>query len=297
MIPLAVAFGFPQLLKRVGEGPVLQSLDEREYNNDEQIDNSLRSILFQVPKPGVPDPSVCGEPVVNPDCFTDIADLGADDIQRGRDHGMPTYNQMRRAYGLPAAQSFTDITGESTDRFPRDPLINQNDPINDPNILDFISLKDDAGNPVAIGNPDDAVSGTRRSTIAARLKAIYGNVNKVDAFVGMVAEPHVAGTEFGKLQLAIWKKQFAALRDGDRFFYRNDPVLRPDPQVVRRHVQAHAVGADRAQHGLHAACRRVPRVRGLRGDTASRGPGLRRAPEPVAVPVRRACRPGRRSAG
>jgi hypothetical protein len=132
---------------------------------------------------------------------------------------------MRRAYGLPAAQSFTDITGESTDRFPRDPLINQNDPINDPNILDFISLKDDAGNPVAIGNPDDAVSGTRRSTIAARLKAIYGNVNKVDAFVGMVAEPHVAGTEFGKLQLAIWKKQFAALRDGDRFFYRNDSVL------------------------------------------------------------------------
>jgi hypothetical protein len=41
----------------------------------------------------------------------------------------------------------------------------------------------------------------------------------------MVSEPHVAGTEFGQLQLAIWTKQFAALRDGDRFFYRNDPVL------------------------------------------------------------------------
>jgi len=42
----------------------------------------------------------------------------------------------------------------------------------------------------------------------------------------MVAERHVRGTEFGELQLAMWKKQFEALRDGDRFFYRNDPVLR-----------------------------------------------------------------------
>ena len=41
----------------------------------------------------------------------------------------------------------------------------------------------------------------------------------------MVSERHVAGTEFGELQLAIWKKQFEALRDGDRFFYLNDPQL------------------------------------------------------------------------
>ena len=47
----------------------------------------------------------------------------------------------------------------------------------------------------------------------------------VDAFTGMVSEPHVAGTEFGELQLAMWTRQFEALRDGDRFFYGNDPVL------------------------------------------------------------------------
>ena len=41
----------------------------------------------------------------------------------------------------------------------------------------------------------------------------------------MVAERHVAGTEFGALQLAIWKRQFTDLRDGDRFFYANDPAL------------------------------------------------------------------------
>ncbi len=33
------------------------------------------------------------------------------------------------------------------------------------------------------------------------------------------------GTEFGELQLAIWKKQFEALRDGDRFFYAADREL------------------------------------------------------------------------
>ena len=50
-------------------------------------------------------------------------------------------------------------------------------------------------------------------------------MNKVDAFVGMVSDKHVPGTEFGPLQLAMWTKQFTALRDGDRFFYANDPVL------------------------------------------------------------------------
>ncbi len=41
VIPLAVAFGFPQLLKRVGEGPVLESLGERRVQQrraDRQLD-------------------------------------------------------------------------------------------------------------------------------------------------------------------------------------------------------------------------------------------------------------------
>jgi hypothetical protein len=50
-------------------------------------------------------------------------------------------------------------------------------------------------------------------------------VSKLDAFVGMMCEHHVRGTEFGELQLAIWQRQFEALRDGDRFFYANDPAL------------------------------------------------------------------------
>jgi hypothetical protein len=229
VIPLTVAFGNPDLLVQVGESQALQSLSgERQYKNDEQIDNALRSVLFQVPKPGIPDPSVCGSPVINPDCFTGVVDLGAIDVERARDHGMPSYNNLRRAYGLAPTTSFTAITGESTASFPSDPLIDSSNPIDDPNILDFVKLFDAEGNPIPLGSEEaqeDAVVGIRRTTLAARLKAIYGSVDKVDAFVGMVSEKHVAGTEFGELQLAIWKKQFEALRDGDRFFYLNDPVL------------------------------------------------------------------------
>ena len=41
----------------------------------------------------------------------------------------------------------------------------------------------------------------------------------------MMSEPHLPGSEFGEVQHALWRKQFEALRDGDRFFYANDPVL------------------------------------------------------------------------
>ena len=138
------------------------------------------------------------------------------------------YNDLRRAFGLPPKTSFRAITGEASESFPRDPLINQSDPIDDPNILDFTSLKDANGRVIDPNSPEaetDVVTGVRRSPLAARLKAIYGDVSKVDAFVGMVSEPHIRGTEMGELQLAMWKAQFKALRDGDRFFYQNDPAL------------------------------------------------------------------------
>lgn len=250
VIPLVAAFGNPDLLEQVGEAPILESLGEREYKNDEQIDNSLRSVLFQVPKPGVSDPASCGAPVVSESCYAGVADLGADDVERGRDHGMPDYNDLRRAYGLAPVRSFAELTGESTERYPSDPLGSGRRPSDDPNILDFVQLRDDEGNVLEPGSEEaaeDAVDGVRRSALAARLKAIYGSVGKVDAFVGMVSEPHVAGTEFGPLQLAIWKRQFQDLRDGDRFYYANDPLLRYIQRaygITYRHSLAELVKLD-----------------------------------------------------
>ncbi|OLE30304.1 MAG: hypothetical protein AUG44_01660 [Actinobacteria bacterium 13_1_20CM_3_71_11] len=181
-------------------------------------------MLFQVPKPGN---TGCIEPV-DPACFSGVVDLGAVDIDRGRDHGMPSYNALRQAYGLAPKANFAAVVGSGSETFPRDPKLTPGDEVNDPDSLDFTALFDINGNAIPLGSDaaqTSAVNARRRTGLAARLRATYGTVNRLDAFVGMMAEPHVPGSEFGELQLAIWKKQFLALRDGDRFFYGNQPVL------------------------------------------------------------------------
>jgi Animal haem peroxidase len=57
----------------------------------------------------------------------------------------------------------------------------------------------------------------------------------------------VPGSDLGELQRAIWSRQFRALRDGDRFFYLNDPAL---PAIKRafgidyRHTLAEVIAAN-----------------------------------------------------
>jgi hypothetical protein len=223
VVPLNVAFFNPDLVNLIGEGPIMKGLNgEPQYKNDEQIDNALRSVLFRLPGPGAPDPGACFTNPAAVGCFDGVTDLGAIDIQRGRDHGVPKYNALRMAYGLQPKTSFVGITGEGTAAFPSGVT-----GINDPRILDFLALFDANGNPVPIGSEAGAIRGVRRTTLAARLKAIYGasNFDDVEAFVGAYSEPHVQGSEMGQLNRAVWSKQFAALRDGDRFFYGNDAVL------------------------------------------------------------------------
>jgi hypothetical protein len=225
-VPLNVAFFNPDLVGLVELGPLLQGIGlEAEYRNDEQIDNQLRSVLFQIPVSGNPE---CLDGPGLPECFRSVVDLGAIDVERGRDHGMPGYNEMRRAYGLPARTSFRAITGEASESFPRDPELTPGEESDDPDSMDFVRLLDRAGNEVELGSEDAEalpVSGDRRTPLAARLRAVYGSVDRLDAFTGMLAERHLANRDFGELQLAIWQRQFAALRDGDRFFFANDPSL------------------------------------------------------------------------
>ena len=190
--------------------------NESEYRNDELIDDQLRSVLFQVPVAGAP--SACLDGSSLPTCFNGVVDLGAIDVERGRDHGIPSYNAVRRAFGLAPETTFTAITGEIDRRpaRPRPPIRTcSTSPACATSTAPRWSSTDTVG----------AASAQRRTTLAARLKLVYGTVDKVDAFTGMLAEGHVLGSDFGELQLAMWKRQFEALRDGDRFFYLNDPAL------------------------------------------------------------------------
>jgi hypothetical protein len=214
-VPAAVSNFNPAVMEQLGVGPMLLSEQEQQYNNDETIDNQLRSELFQIPSSQ--DPTCLNGPTVAT-CYNTVNDLGAIDIQRGRDHGLGTYNQLRAAYGLSAKSSFTAITGESTDAFP------SGSGIDNPNSITVVKLFDIDGNaqPADGSGANNAVKAVKNSTLAARLKAIYGSVSNVDPFVGAYSEPHVPGSSLGPTNLAIWTKQFTALRDGDRFFFEND---------------------------------------------------------------------------
>jgi hypothetical protein len=218
-ISQGAAFFDPALVPAVGLGNLLAGLSQAPgYKNDEQIDDELRSVLFETPG-SERTPAECFEEPQRSGCYSGIVDLGAIDIERGRDHGTPSYARLRGALGLEVPSSFDQLTGEHTEELPKGLTID------DPAIMQFTSLRETEG----LARPADEVGkpryATRRSTLAARLKAIYGSVGNLDAFVGMVSEPSPPTSELGPLQSALWRRQFQALRDGDRFFYLNDPVL------------------------------------------------------------------------
>ncbi len=94
-ISLVDAFFDPYVLEQPGvEGSILKYLaSDVAQAVDTQMVDSVRNVLF-----GAPGSGAGGQ------------DLFALDIQRGRDVGLPTYNEARVAYGLPAVTSFSQIT-------------------------------------------------------------------------------------------------------------------------------------------------------------------------------------------
>jgi hypothetical protein len=62
----------------------------------------------------------------------------------------------------------------------------------------------------------------------AGLQSLYGDVDTIDAWVGALAEDHLPGAGAGPLIVAGLLDQFSRARDGDRFWYRNDPDFSPE---------------------------------------------------------------------
>ena len=57
--------------------------------------------------------------------------MGALNIQRGRDHGLPPYNKWREYCGLTVANSFEDLAGDISRREVREKLAELYDNVND----------------------------------------------------------------------------------------------------------------------------------------------------------------------
>ena len=95
-LPLRDAFFSPWRLRDEGGiEPVLRGLAQQRHQAiDHQVIDDVRNFLFGTPAAG----------------GFDLASLN---IQRGRDHGLPSYNEARVELGLPAALDFTDISEDA----------------------------------------------------------------------------------------------------------------------------------------------------------------------------------------
>lgn len=152
-LSLAEAFFSPdQLLEHGIESLLLGAGAQVAQEIDTQIVDDVRNFLFGAPGDG----------------GLDLASLN---IQRGRDHGLANYNQVREDYDLERVASFTDITTDVE--------------------------------------------------LAQKLEQLYGTVDNIDPWVGILAEDHVEGSSLGELGRTILIDQFTRLRDGDRLWYEN----------------------------------------------------------------------------
>jgi len=75
---------------------------------------------------------------------------------------------------------------------------------------------------------------TSTDSLARELQSLYGNVNNIDLWVGILAEDHLPDKSVGRTLHAMLKSQFEKLRDGDFYFYLNDPFL---PNIIREQIR------------------------------------------------------------
>jgi peroxidase len=94
----------------------------------------------------------------------------------------------------------------------------------DRGIADYNQLRFDFGLPLVKSFEDFTAS----PEDAQALESLYGSVDKVDPWVGMLAERHIDGAIFGDLVMRVMETQFQLLRDGDRFYFENDPAFTDD---------------------------------------------------------------------
>lgn len=75
---------------------------------------------------------------------------------------------------------------------------------------------------------DDLAGEITDETVRQKLKELYGSVHNIDVWVGGILENQVEGGKVGPLFRCLLVEQFKRLRDGDRFWYENPSMFKPD---------------------------------------------------------------------
>lgn len=114
-------------------------------------------------------------------------DLVTINITRGRERGIPDFNTVREAAGLPKLLDFSEMTS----------------------------------------NPDKWLA----------LEEVYDSPDAMDLWVGLLSEDPEPGKLFGPTLTELMRIQFQALRDGDRFYYENDPALSEDEKDMIKNTR------------------------------------------------------------
>ena len=162
LIPLRDAFFDNTLFKDVGIDAILIGLASQPCQEmDTKLVDDIRNFLFGPPGAGG-------------------MDLGAINIQRGRDHGLSDYNSIREAYDLTHKTAYNQITNDANLQY--------------------------------------------------TLGTVYGHgcMHNLDLYVAGLSETHINGGMLGETFYEICVDQFSRLRDGDRFWYQNDPFFDND---------------------------------------------------------------------
>ncbi len=73
---------------------------------------------------------------------------------------------------------------------------------------------------------------SRDRIISKRLKDVYGDIEKIDTWVGGLSEDRIGESLLGELFTASWIDEFRRIRDGDRFFYKNFGLF--DEQIAQK---------------------------------------------------------------
>ncbi|KAJ8985113.1 hypothetical protein NQ317_012763 [Molorchus minor] len=66
------------------------------------------------------------------------------------------------------------------------------------------------------------------ANVRRKLQSLYGHPGNIDVFVGGVLEDQIDGGKVGPLFQCLLIEQFKRLRDGDRFYYENPGVFKPE---------------------------------------------------------------------